>query len=477
MNGLAGTGKSTIARTVARRYFGEQRLGASFFFSKGSGDVGNASKFCTTIAVQLANNVPAFHRLISDAIMERSDTASVSLHDQWHQLVLLPLSKQNEGSPSPAYIIVIDALDECSNESDIRIILYLLAETRSLKTVRLRVFLTSRPEVPVRYGFCQMLDADHQDFVLHNISQSIVDHDIFTFLEFNLRLIGQERSLDPSWPGEEAIRCLIQTASGLFIWVATACKFIREGKRFADKRLQTIIKGGGNAGAITAPERQLDEIYATVLRHSISSEYTDDEKEESYHMLRQVLGSIAVLFSPLSRHSLSSLLNITKEDIDQTLEDLHSVLDVPIDRIRPLRLHHPSFRDYLLDKKRCTDSNFSVDEKQAHWSLAESCIQIMSTSLKEDICGVRVPGTMIADLEGGKVEMCLPLEVQYACLYWVQHVQKSGAPLTDEGQIHHFLQTHLLYWLEGLAWMQKVSEGILEIISLESATLVSLFIG
>jgi hypothetical protein len=35
LNGLAGTGKSTIARTVARRYFEQKRLGASFFFSRG----------------------------------------------------------------------------------------------------------------------------------------------------------------------------------------------------------------------------------------------------------------------------------------------------------------------------------------------------------------------------------------------------------------------------------------------------------
>jgi hypothetical protein len=38
LNGLAGTGKSTIARTVAREYFEQGRLGASFFFSRSGGD-------------------------------------------------------------------------------------------------------------------------------------------------------------------------------------------------------------------------------------------------------------------------------------------------------------------------------------------------------------------------------------------------------------------------------------------------------
>ncbi|CZR62467.1 uncharacterized protein PAC_12364 [Phialocephala subalpina] len=57
LNGLAGTGKSTITRTVARRYFGQKCLGASFFFSRGGGDVGRADKFVTSIAMQLASSV------------------------------------------------------------------------------------------------------------------------------------------------------------------------------------------------------------------------------------------------------------------------------------------------------------------------------------------------------------------------------------------------------------------------------------
>ena len=54
LNGMAGTGKSTIARTVARRYYEQQRLAASFFFSKGGGDISHAGLFITSIAMQVA---------------------------------------------------------------------------------------------------------------------------------------------------------------------------------------------------------------------------------------------------------------------------------------------------------------------------------------------------------------------------------------------------------------------------------------
>jgi hypothetical protein len=58
--------------------------------------------------------------------------------------------------------------------------------------------MISRPEILIRYGFYQMSETKHRDFVLHNISPSIIDYDITIFLEYNLRLISEEDSLDAS---------------------------------------------------------------------------------------------------------------------------------------------------------------------------------------------------------------------------------------------------------------------------------------
>ncbi|KAG9231601.1 putative WD-repeat protein [Amylocarpus encephaloides] len=416
LNGLAGTGKSTIARTIAQRYNKEERLGASFFFSRGGGDVRHASKFFTSIAVQLANN----------AISNRKNITSQSFRDQWSQLILCPLSKLSSGSSPSAYVLVIDALDECDRDEHIRMILLLLAEARTLKTTRLRVLLTSRPEILIRHGFYQVPDAQRQDFILHN--------------EWNL---GVE------WPGEVILRQLVSYSCGLFIWVATACRFIREGKRFAPKRLYTILEG--SSSAITAPEKHLDEIYLSVLNHSISLEYSDEEKEEVYEMFRYTLGSIVVLLSPLSTSSLSRLLHLLREDVDRIFEDLHAILDIPNDPTRQLHLHHPSFRDFLLNKDRCRD----------FW--------LMSRTLKKDICQVRAPSRQVSQVESSYIQKHLPPEVQYACLYWVQHLQQSGSQAFDGKVVaYQFLQEHLLHWLEALGWMGKVSQWIQAILTLEA---------
>jgi hypothetical protein len=473
LNGLAGTGKSTIARTLVAKYSDTGGIAGSFFLRDGGGGghLRHARRFVTSIAVQLAGNVPTLKRIICDAITEHSDIASRSLREQWRHLVLSPVSKLAGSSYQSSCILVVDALDECDGDKDIQIILHLLAEVRSLEKARLRVFLTSRPEVPIRNGFIQIPGNEHQDFVLHNISPSIVDHDIHIFLKHNLNLIAQERSLAAGWPGEQIIKRLIQSASGLFIWAATACWFIREGKQFAVRRLDTILKHSSTT--VNAPEKHLNEIYMTVLRHCISPGFTDEEAEELRSMLRRLLGSIVTLLSPLSTQSLSRLLSTPHDEVHQTVDDLHAILDIPKDLNQPLRIHHPSFRDFILSSERCSDPNLLVDEKQAHQTLANNCIRLMSVSLKQDICGLGVSNMLATDIERSQKEQHLSPELQYACLYWVEHLQKSDAKLCDNDQVHQFLQNHLLHWLEALGWMRKVLEGIHAIASLESIVAVS----
>ena len=224
--GWAGTGKSTIARTVAREYASKGCLGASFFFSRGKGDVHDAGMFVTSIAVQLAQSSKALKDLIYEAILSKPGIASKTLRDQWQKLILEPLSNLEAGLGAKPVVVVIDALDECDGENDIQHVVQLLADAQVLRTVRFRVFITSRPEIPIRHGFSEISDAHHHDFVLQDISKSVVEHDIYVFLETKFKTIRQKWGINPNWPSEHDIKCLVLNAGGLFIWAATACRFI-----------------------------------------------------------------------------------------------------------------------------------------------------------------------------------------------------------------------------------------------------------
>ena len=154
LNGMAGTGKSTIARTVARLFAKDGQLGASFFFKKGEGDRGTASRFFTTIAMDLMAHMPGLISSITKAIDADPTISEKALKDQFEKLILQPLLETRQASPKIlGLIIVIDALDECEREEDIQVILQLLTQTRGLGPVLLRIFVTSRPELPIRLGF------------------------------------------------------------------------------------------------------------------------------------------------------------------------------------------------------------------------------------------------------------------------------------------------------------------------------------
>ncbi len=133
LNGMAGTGKSTIARTVARRCHDDGRLGASFFFSRGGGELETARMFVTTIAVQLARRSGRLRTLVGNAVAANPDIVAETLSDQWKAPVLRSCEEVGAGGATAdrlaaPMVIVIDALDECSNEREVTFVLQLLSD-------------------------------------------------------------------------------------------------------------------------------------------------------------------------------------------------------------------------------------------------------------------------------------------------------------------------------------------------------------
>ncbi len=104
----------------------------------------------------------------------------------------------------------------------------------------------------------------------------------------------------------------------------------------------------------------------------------------------------------------------------------------------------------------------------AHGALAESCLRLISGSLKRDICGLRAPGVLASEVDKSCVEQCLPADLQYACRYWVQHLQRSEARLYDNDHVHKFLQKHFLHWLEALNLIGKMSDSVGMVSALQS---------
>lgn len=427
LNGIAGTGKSTISRTIARIYNDRGTLGATFFFSRHGGDLGNANMLVTTLARQLATKVPLASQSICGAIRDHNDILGQSIQDQWNQLILGPLGKLTKNPVAlQTVVLVIDALDECDSESDIRLILRALASAASLRNIRLRILITSRPDTPIRHSVKRIPETGRAVAVLHQISLYVVNQDLSLFFQNNFSTLREECLLEhDDWPGMSIIDRLVKFSYGLFIWASIACRFIRGGKRMAMRRIDTLIQGHRNGGG---PEKQLDQIYTTVLQN-VTQGYSDDEKMDLYGMLNKVLGTIVILRSPLSANSLANLLHEPPSDIKGSLLDLHTIFHIPDQTDNPIGLHHLTFRDFLLNKNRCSDLNFWVDEKNAHRDLANNCLALMSSMLKRDICSLISPGALLSEVDPSRIKQCISPELQYACVYWVYHYRERDSLL------------------------------------------------
>ncbi|KAI9782353.1 MAG: hypothetical protein M1839_005226 [Geoglossum umbratile] len=338
---------------VAQSFANQHQLAASFFFRKGEGERGNATRFFTTITTDLMAHVPGLISGIKKALDADPGISRRTLKDQFEKLILhLLLEIQRAPLQALAYVVVIDALDECEREKDIQVILQLLTRTKDIKPVSLRILVTSRPELPICLGFKQMSDGIYQDLVLHEVPEGTIEHDIYLFLEYEQRKIQEQRSLSPSWPGRDQVQALVQLAVPLFIFTATACRYIADRRDNPTKRLEVVLQ---YQSAIRISK--LDRTYPPILSLLFDNE-DEINKQRRTSEFRDIVGSIVVLESSLSISSLAHLFQISKEDIRCRLDSLHSVLSILDNEDLPIGVLHLSFRDFLVDPQKRGKSPF-----------------------------------------------------------------------------------------------------------------------
>jgi hypothetical protein len=461
--GMAGTGKSTIARTIAESLASRGQLGASFFFKRGEGERGKSSRFFTTIATDLVKHEPGMLPGIRKALEKDSAISQRALKDQFEKLILQPLLGMKQIRSRPlARVVVIDALDECEQEADILAILQLLARTKDIRPVPLQIVVTSRPELHIRLGFKEMPNGTYQDLVLHEVPRSTIEHDIRLFLEHELSLIQKERRLSADWPSSHQIIALVELAVPLFIYAATVCRFVGTKGRNPTKYLDKVLEYKKSTFS------QLDRTYLPVLEHLLNEQ--KDDEEEWLIDFREVVGSIAVLESPLSTTSLACLLQLSREEVRCQLDSLHAVLSVPNNEDTPVRLLHLSFREFLVDPQKREKSPFWVDDKRTHQKLASRCLELLSGSrgLCRDICRLSGAGVLRGEIDEQTVDGSLSSDLQYACRYWVDHLKQGGQGIADGDATHLFLQKHFLHWLEAMSLIRESSRCIELLSSLQA---------
>jgi hypothetical protein len=452
LNGMAGTGKSTLSRTVAQWFKNESLLGASFFFKRGEEDRGNAMKLFPTLAEQLVRRVPELIPAIREAIREDPKIGEKRLMDQFDKLLLQPLLGLNPPThPIPPVVIVIDALDECEGDKEIRLILYLLPRLQASKAIHLRVFLTSRPELPIRLGFLDINHHDYHDLALHEISEKVTEHDIRLVLKDRFKKVRHDRRISMDWPSDDVIQKLVTIAVPLFISAATMCRYIENSKWDPIRRLTGLLQDQSKYAT------KMDKTYMPILTRLLDDQgLNKTEQQQLMHEFQETVGVIILLAVPLSINTLSRFIGNEADIVSNRLDSFQSVLSISHNRDQPVRILHQSFRDFLLE----TDSIFCVDKRTKHREIAAHCLKTMCGLLKRDICNLQSYGTLRTDIDSQTIHHHLPPQLQYSCRYWVYHVTQSRDPHAEMDDVFPFLREHFLHWVEAMSLLGLVSEVV-----------------
>jgi hypothetical protein len=443
LNGLAGTGKSTIAKTVAERLFADGLLGASFFCSRDFEDRRNLQLIFPTLATQLARKYAEIRSILVPLIRSDPEIAYESLYSQMKKLIVQPLNESNIST-----VIVIDALDECKDEDPASAILSILGRLAS-EIPKVKFFLTGRPEPRISKGFHLPVLAKMTDvFILHEVEPGQVDSDIQLFFKNSfLELAGHQCGLD-NWPTKEQLDQLHRRAAGLFVYAAATVGFISHYRRNPRKQLELLLQSqkiGDHEG------KTMDSLYTSILQEAFS-----DDKPEDDTMTRSLLGAVVLATNPLSPSSIATLLGFDAEDVLLLLSSVNSLFILQEDPNHPVRPFHKSFPDFVINPTRCTNQRFHISPPDHHSQLLICCLTQMNQTLEKNMC--KLPDA-VANLDVGDLkersEKYIGPALRYACVSWHMHLMgahtiPAQAP-TIVPTLHQFLEKNFLFWLEVLS--------------------------
>ncbi|KAJ1306970.1 hypothetical protein OPQ81_007950 [Rhizoctonia solani] len=450
INGMAGTGKTTIAYTLCAELDLGRNLAASFFCSRLLPECRDVGLIIPSIAYQLARASKPFQYALSQVLEKDPDIHTRLPQIQFDALIASPLAQVQTTLPKNM-VVVIDALDECiDKESTGQILDALLANASQLP---LKFLVSSRPEPRIRDEMLNRGDPISSQLTLHELDKDLVKADIQTYLRTSLA------SMDLS---ELQIATLVERSGILFIYAATVIRFIGYDNfhRNPHARLETVLNASNPDQSVQL--REIDQLYMTILNEAIDNpNLTSTER----HDIIRVLHTVICAREPLTIGALNGLLKLEDPGrVHAALRPLWSVLHIATTGEFVLTLH-TSFPDFVLDPSRSKE--YSCDAVAHNQTLAFLCFDIIrGTRPQFNICGLEsssVPDKKVANLEE-RVQEAVSTQLLYACKYWAAHLEFAKESLDLIRDLEEFLSTRLLLWMEimNLEGTMHISSRILK---------------
>lgn len=461
LSGMAGTGKSTISYTICEQLADDgsaSRLAASFFCSRQIEAGRKRRNIIPTIVHELALELPRFRRALLDS---KVDANPPPLKNQLDTLIVRPWDASiRDRKGLPPLVVVIDALDELENDDGSHFLEELMQTIGKHQDhlQGLKFFVTSRrdPRI-VEVGKSLPPGVVYR---LEELPPATAEHDIDIYLRGSLPQLDHTQ-----------LHVLAQQASGLFIYAATAVRFIIPASQrtpsidLQKDRLQQLLNAWPDESRRGVDGLPVDRLYDDILKAYFMNIPKFDQE-----IAVSVLHIVLCAEEPIRVSDIVELLNepdrptIGIEDAMNTILSLHSVLYILDDRVYS---YHKSFADFIFEPTRFFTqelARITCSSPAVQARLAMSCFRRMN-SLCFNICNLPSSFMDDCDIEDlpARVIDKIPSSLRYACRHWAAHLSKiPTATRTTKDNITIVLQTwldeRLLFWMEAMNLLQLMGE-------------------
>ena len=430
--GPAGTGKSSIAHTIAYQFEELERLGSCFCFDRSQIAERRHQKVFSTIARDLANRDTALRRQLSAVVHSNAALKNTTdILQQWEGLITKPAMALSEAIIGPI-VIVIDALDESGDTDSRRVLLRILGNDTTDSRVTdlppsLHILLTSRPLPDIHKAFSDKTHVRQKS--MDSIPSESTEHDILRYVSKELSTVNFET------PCQEVFASLAVSSGQIFEWARLACAYIR---------------GDTNAGAVGTT--------GAFRGHHNSQRQRDRILKRFESVMAQILGTM----EPLSVGSLASMRwhfqDLAGITIHRIIGPMAALLSGTTDPSVPIRPLHASFADFLTDRDRSHE--FFIDVDSIHNDLAFASLGVMMEKLQFNICDLPssyLPNSEVSDLVD-RVRICIPAGLGYSCRFWTDHVRQAPFNLVLAEEVQAFFNHKvLLFWFEALSLLKVMN--------------------
>jgi hypothetical protein len=319
-------------------------------------------------------------------------------------------------------VVIIDGLDECSDETLLLQLIHVLVD--ATQYLPFRFLFASRPESHIRQEFQSPSIKPKARFL--SLRDFRAHYDVRHYFQQKLTEIRRQkndimREVPHPWPSTDQLDALVEKSDGLFIYASTLVKFVGDRHGLPQEKL---------CSAITA-HCGVDPLYAEVVSQA---------QTFSPHFTR-VVGTIIYLQHPLGIHDLGQLLQLSSDHIRQALHGCQSIFVLPDTEQQSIRPYHASLKDFLSNMNRA--KVHFLDPKIYHVTILVDCLQLIG---------------LVHENQGGQ-----PLE--YAWQQWCHHFSSALSHhtlfdlLKNYGEVERLMVRMKGEWLK--TWMYGLNESTL----------------